>query len=193
MPRPIDIGTALGVLAAGAGAIASQLPGLSFFTSNAPPSFGVLGLMTSGLTLAVFVWVLSSTPPSRDRSRTGLIATGAAVLLGLGYVGLLNWVTVPAPAETGIDQRFQIGFGLLNFSLTDDARSLMHSSGGPATPEDLMLVKGAFRPGGPQQLWNAWTITLAWTMLSGVFLAVYFLWAFGLACVATRLVRRTAA
>jgi hypothetical protein len=191
VPKPIEIGTALGLTAAGAGAVGSQLPGLSFFTSNAPPSFGLLGLMTSGLTLAIFVWVLASTPASRDRSRTGLVAIGASVLLGLAYAGLLNWVTVPAPAETGVDQRLQIGFGLSDFSLTDSAKALLKVAHGEMTPEDLMLQIGAFKPGGPQLLWKPWTITLAWTLLSGVFLAAYFLWSFGLACVASRMVKHT--
>lgn len=193
MAKPIEIGTALGVLAAGAGAIASQLPGLSFFTSNAPPSFGLLSLMTSGLTLAIFVWVLTTTPADSDRSRTGLIAVGAAIVLGLAYAGLLNWVTVPAPAETGVAQRFQIGFGLSDFSLTDDARRLLKASPADTTIEDLMLMKGAFRPGGPQLLWKPWTITAAWLLLSTVFLLAYSLWSFGLACVATRMVGRKSA
>lgn len=191
MAKPLEIGTALGVLVAGAGAVASQLPGLSFFTSNAPPSFGLLALVTSGLTLAIFVWVLTTTPPSRDRSRMGLVAIVAAILLGVAYAGLLNWVTVPAPAETGVDQRYQIGFGLSDFSLTDRGKASLKTAPGGLTPQDLMLNNGAFRFGGPELIWRPWTITLAELLLTGVFLVTYFLWAFGLACVSTRLVKRT--
>lgn len=190
MPQPIKIGTALGVLAAGVGAIASQLPGLSFFTNNAPPEFGLLSLMTSGLTLAIFVWVLTTTPEESDRSRSGLIAIGSAIVLGIAYVGLLNWLTVWSPAETGVAQRFPIGFGLSDFSLTDNARQLLKDSATETTTQDLMLKIGGFRPGGPQLLWKPWTITSAWLLLSAVFLITYSLWSFGLACVATRMVNR---
>jgi hypothetical protein len=189
--KPIEISTALGALAAGTGAIASQLPGLSFFTSNAPPSFGLLGLMTSGLTLAIFVRVLATTPEALDRSRAGLLAVAGAVVLGLSYVSLLNWVTVPAPVETGVDRRYQIGFGLSDFSLTDRAKAALKTGADGVTSEDLMLMNGAFRPGGPQLLWKPWTITLARALLSAVFLLAYFLWSFGLACVATRMVKRS--
>ncbi len=178
----------MGVLVGGAGAVASQLPGLSFFTSNAPPSFGLLSLMTSGITLAIFVRVLTTTSASHDRSRTGLVAISGAIVLALTYAGLLGWVTVSAPQETGVAQRFQIGFGLSSFSLTEEAKVLLQATPGGATPEDLMLMKGAFRPGGPQLLWKSWTITLAWSLLTAVFLLAYGLWSFGLACVGSRMV-----
>jgi hypothetical protein len=173
-------------LATGAGALASQLPGLAFFTDYSPPYFGPLTLMTGGLTLAVFIWVFSSLKMKAASSRLGIVAVSASVVLAIIYISLLNWVTVPAPPETGIVQRFQIGFGFARFSLTPEGLKLLDTMP-DITPEFAMLAKGAFRPGGTQLIWKAWTITASWLMLSCVFFLAYLAWSFGLACIALRL------
>ncbi|NKK60603.1 hypothetical protein [Rhizobium ruizarguesonis] len=186
--RALDLKPVLAILTASAGAIASQLPGLSFFTDYTPPSFGLMTLLTGGLTLAVFVWVLASTPRSSNFAGFGVATIVIAVLLAVIYLALLSWVTVPAPIETGIDERFQIGFGLLDFSLTDRARTLLQSHNG-STPQDLMLAVAGFRPGGAELLWKPWTVTSAWLLLVCNFILTYFLWSLGLALIATRLRR----
>jgi hypothetical protein len=170
-----------------AGGLASQLPGVSFFTDQAPPSFGLLTLMTGGLTLAVFVWVFSMRPSASRRARHGVISVIIAIVLALAYTALLNCLTVSAPPETGVSARFQIGFGLLPFSLTPAGLTAVKTSPGNATAEYLMLIKGAFRPGGAELIWKPWTITAAWLILSGTFVLAYLCWAFGLACIAVRL------
>jgi hypothetical protein len=185
------IHSAVAALVMGTTALGSQLPGLSFFTNFAPPLFGPLKLMSGGLTLAIFVWVLLSPPKRAARAGLGVAAVIVAVSLAIIYSALLDWTTVSAPPESGIEQRFQIGFGLTPFSLTQEGIKLVQSSPDTATPENLMLTVGAFRPGGPGLIWKSWTITAAWLLLSCVFLFAYLAWSFGLACVALRLTNRS--
>lgn len=182
---------AAAVLGTCATALGSQLPGLSFFTSFAPPDFGPLKLITGGLTLAIFVWVFLSRPPGAAGARTGILAVIAAVFFAIVYSALLNWTTVSAPPETGSAQRFQVGFGLAPFSLTPEGHKLIQSNPDGVTPEDLMLAKALFRPHGPELIWKPWTITAAWLLLSCVFLLSYLAWSFGLACVALNLTGRS--
>jgi hypothetical protein len=184
------IGGAAAALSVGATALASQLPGVSFFTNFAPPNFGALTLMTGGLTLAIFVWVFVNRP-ARANAKTGIAAVVCAVLLAIVYSALLNWTTVLPPAGTGSTQRFQIGFGLASFSLGPEGLKLLQSSPSSVTPEDLMLAKAAFRPGGPELIWKPWTVTVAWLLSSGFFLLSYLAWSFGLASVALSLTGRS--
>jgi len=180
--------TALGTGAAAAG---SQLPGVAFFTNFAPPSFDPITLITGGLTLAIFVWVFFRLPNEVVSTQIGVAAVIVSVVLAILYSALLNWTTVLAPPETGIAQRFQIGFGLAPLSLTPEGLKLVQSNPEGATPEYLMLAKGAFRPGGAALIWKLWTITVAWLLLSAVFVLTYITWAFGLACVAIKLTGRS--
>src|SRR5260221_2596035 len=96
-----------------AAALSSQLPSISFFTDYAPPDFGVLKLMTSGLTLALVVWVFSTAPSHDRRCQVGMLAITCAVVFAVIYSALLSWVTVRAPPEVGLITRFQIGFGMM--------------------------------------------------------------------------------
>jgi hypothetical protein len=188
-PGARRIGGAVSVLAATASGVASQLPGISFFTHQAPPNFGPLSLMTGGLTLAIFVWVFSKKNDAQ-RVRNGIAGVTAAVLLAIAYTALLNWVTVPPPAETGVAERFQIGFGLSTFSLTTDGINALRLD--PlATAQELMLMLGGFQPGGTGLIWKPWTITVAWLILSLTFVLAYIAWSFGLACIAARLTERS--
>jgi hypothetical protein len=179
------------LLGTSATALASQLPGISFFTSYAPPDFGPLTLMTGGLTLAIFAWVLFG---SRAKSRgvsTGVKAVLAAVALAIVYCAILSWTTVPAPPEQHVQQRFQIGFGLLPFSLTPTGLRILQSNPDTVTTEDVLLATGGYRPNGPAVAWKQWTITAAWGTLSVIFVLSYLTWAFGLACVGRELQRRS--
>lgn len=190
IPEEHRIYGAITALATGAGALASQLPGLVFFSQYAPPSFGPVTLMTGGLSLAVFVWVFSNSTMKSASTSLGTSSIIASVVLAIIYTALLNWVTVPAPLETGIAQRFQIGFGLTPFSLTSEGLKLLNTAP-DITPEYAMLFKGGFRPGGAQLIWKPWTITASWLMLSSVFFLAYLAWSFGLACIALKLIGRT--
>lgn len=179
------------LLGTSATALASQLPGISFFTSYAPPDFGPLKLMTGGLTLAIFAWVLFG---SRAQSRgvsTGVKAVVAAVALAVVYCAFLGWTTVPAPPEQHVQQRFQIGFGLIPYSLTPTGLKILQSSPDAVTAEDLLLATGGFRPNGATVAWKQWTVTAAWGALSVIFVLSYIAWAFGLACVGRELQRRS--
>src|SRR5690348_13598813 len=76
MTRQDMITNSLSALVVVVGALASQLPGISFFTEYAPPSFGMLALVTTGLTLAVFAWVfVSPTREPKSAKRSGILAS----------------------------------------------------------------------------------------------------------------------
>jgi hypothetical protein len=188
--RQSMIVNALTALVVVVGALASQLPGLSFFSEYAPPSFGMLALVTSGLTLGVFALVFVTTSNASHLVRRGAIGVVAAIVLALIYTALLDWVTVMPPDGTGSTQRYQIGFGLSHFSLTPAGLADLTANPG-LTAQDLLLRAGGFRQDGPHLVWHSWTVFTAWLVLSLVFLAAYAAWSFGLACLAKWLLPKT--
>jgi hypothetical protein len=180
------------VLVTTVAALASQLPGLSFFAKYAPPSYDILVLLTGGLTLALFLWVFTHHRPDERRIRQGFFCVVAAILLAIAYIGLFRWVTVPTPPETGTTDRYQIGFGMMAFSLTLKGLATAQKFN-LTTPDKLMLALGAFQEGGPERVWREWTIITAGVLLSLTYVLTYVAWAYGLACLAWRLIRRAPA
>ena len=184
-----QISRAASALTSVTGGLASQLPGISFFTNQTPPSFAPILLITSGLTIAIFAWVFSTPSNVTKRIRIGLVSIITAIVLAIFYTALLQWVTVIPPPQAGSHERFQIGFGLSPFSLTPTGITEVHTHP-DTTPTDIMLRRGLFQPGGPELIWQPWTITTSWFLLSILFFSTYFSWTLGLACIAAWISKR---
>jgi hypothetical protein len=144
--------------------VGTQLPGISFYFKLAPPDFRVIGLLTSGGTIALFVWVFNQKRDQRRRVPKGLWFVMIAIILAAVYGVLFQFLTVGTPASRGGNERFQIGFGMCSASLTDSARTLAQQQH-LDTPEDLMLAFGGYDEGARSRIWKGWSIFVSGVIL----------------------------
>jgi hypothetical protein len=184
-PNAGNIQNAFGKLVTLTAALGSQLPGISFFIGLTPPNFRVITLLISGGTIAVFVRVFNQPRDKQRHVKCGVWSIVIAVFVAAIYVGLFQFLTVGTPAGRGGDQRFQIGFGMYSFSLTDNAQRVAQQNH-LETKEDLMLALGGYEQ-GTFQIWKPWSIVIAAIILWVVFVASYVFWASGLAHIARSL------
>ena len=184
-PTNSSIGTAFSKLLTLVTALGSQLPGISFFVGITPPDFRGIALLTSGGTIAIFIWVFNK-PRNQSRDvKRGVKFIATAILLAAIYGVLFQFLTVGTPAARVGHQRFQIGFGMCSFSLRDTARKVA-SEQHLGTPEELMLAFGGYEK-GTSQIWKTWSIIAAAAILWVVFMATYVFWTSGLAYLARSL------
>lgn len=167
----------------GAGGV-SLIPGIGLFTDYSPPLipdgkvFSVavsMAIICGCFLLAPRITVASVRLPQKmTRKAWGLI--GVAVVLYVVYASFLGYCTVLEPQN--YSQRFQIGFGKSDWSLTPEGVELKY--GNPsATLEDWMMMEGAFRQGGPDIIWKTWTINAAGFLLVMIYLVSFVLWTLG--------------
>jgi hypothetical protein len=171
--------------------ISELIPGFAWWLNYAPPQFpAATSLITSGLGLALVLATYlvpikaerqgasAATESGRARvagSRGRSLIIGSVAVL-LVYILLMNLTTVVPPGRSG--HRFQIGFGRLDFSLTQDGRD-WHKQNPEQTTVDWMMSKALFREGGPEVLWETWAIYLASGLLMLCFSSSFVLWVGG--------------
>ena len=184
-PKTTNIQNAFSKLVTLAAALGSQLPGVSFFVGFTPPSFRVIALLTGGGTIAVFVRVFNQPRNLKRHVTSGVWSIAVAVVLAAIYAVLFQFLTVGTPPARGGHQRFQTGFGMYTFSLTDNARRVARQYH-LETKEDLMLALGGYEK-STSQIWKPWSIVIAGIILWVAFIASYVLWTSGLAHIARSL------
>jgi hypothetical protein len=167
-------------------ALGSQLPGISFFLGLAPPDFRVIALLTSGGTIALFLWVFNKREALQQYVVKGVRFVAIAIILAALYGILFQYLTVGTPVSRGGDERFQIGLGMWSISLTDNARTVAQEQH-LDTPEELMLAFGGYEQGGRSRIWKGWSIVAASLILSVVFVISFVFWTSGLAYLARSL------
>jgi hypothetical protein len=170
----------LGVLTT---ALGSQLPGVSFFLGWAPPGFSAVTLLCGGGAVAIFLLRFSKPNAGPDGVRRGARAVAVAIILAMVYCFLFSYVTVGSPAPRTERARYQVGFGLATFSLTDVA-SAFAKEHPDYTKEDLMLAFGAYTDGATSRIWKTWSIFTAGGALTVLFALTYYSWTSGLAWLA---------
>jgi hypothetical protein len=163
-----------------AGVFTSQLPGLAFFMDLAPPLFPAITLLASGAGLSAFALGYRRT---RDHVRLAARAVVLAVLCAALYAVLLSQWSVAPPPERDRGERFQIGFGLMAFSLTSEAR-VKTAQMSLRTPEELMLAFGGYEQQGTALIWRTWTIVAAGTLLIATYVLSFLTWCYGLGLLA---------
>lgn len=100
-----------------------------------------------------------------------------ALLFFIAYRIELNYCTVIEPQNN--KEAFQIGFGKLDISLTNEGKKL-NLSRPSDTPQEWMLAHAAFRPGGPAIIWESWSINLAGSILVITYTATFLMITWGL-------------
>lgn len=170
----------LGWFCAGAGTL---VPGYAFFTTYPPPIFPGISILTSFLSAAVIFIVITFSPktPFGKKVYEHLIRWAAlsiviAFCCLVAYVVLLRYCTVLEPQN--YLQRFQVGFGKFDWCLTEAGLNVKHDI--PLAPlEDWMLREGAFRQGGPEIIWQPWSVVAAGCTLVLTYMAGFVLWTVG--------------
>jgi hypothetical protein len=166
------------------------VPGYTFFTTYPPPIFPGISILTGVLSFAVIYLALTYKPEMGygDKRFEDLILwvalslTMSFIFLSV-YVLLLRYCTVLEPQH--YSQRFQLGFWKFNWSLTEEGLKLKQHV--PFAPlEDWMMSEGAFRQGGPEIIWKAWSIATAGYALVFTYMAGFVLWTFGFSFLARR-------
>jgi len=166
------------------------LPAFTYFTSILPPLLGAAApILSSALALATMITTFHRTThsarspnPARLLRRAEWLLVAAIVLLVL-YVTLLNFTTVTPPGEGG--HRFQIGLGRWDQGLTREGMAVKEASPN-STIEQWMLDDGLFRQGGPEVLWQPWSIYAAGATLAAAFILTFCLWTAGWSLLAAR-------
>ena len=171
---------------AGAGAL---VPGYTFFTTYPPPIFPGISILTSVLAAAVIYITLTINSKTGTGGRRldhlirwALLLLVAAFCCLTVYVLLLRYCTVIEPQY--YSQRFQVGFWKFDWSLTEAGLYLKHNM--PLAPlEDWLLQEGAFRQGGPEIIWQAWSVIAAGCGEVITYMAGFVLWTTGFSFLAS--------
>lgn len=173
-------------LCAGAGTL---VPGYSFFTSYPPPIFPGIGILTSCLSAAIIVITFATNKSSGENCpehfyrKVSLLLVLAFLCLTM-YVLLLRYCTVLEPQN--YSHRFQVGFWKYDWSLTDAGINLKKTN--PLSPiEDWMMREGAFIDGGPEIIWQPWSIITAGCSLLFFYMTGFVLWTIGFTLLARRI------
>ncbi len=176
---------ALGRVAIAAGVVFGLIPGASFFTDYAPPHFPAIALLTTlGALWAVWTGWHSPPDPEVPFRRAGrLIIVG--LVLSTIYVFAYQTTTFLSPAG----ERFQIGFAMEPWSLTERAREFVATHPDVSSPALLALSMKCYVPDEPDMhiVWTTWSIWVAGLFLVFTFCATFLTWAyaFGAAARAT--------
>lgn len=158
------------------------LPFVGDFASMSPPLFAevswIVGFTAPVLAAICFYLVRTDQLPERDRRRAvrRRLIWAARLLAGsliavIGYAVLIQISTVINPQT---EKRWQIGFGLVGWSLTDTGSGVLQDHPN-STSTDLLLRTGNFRDGGPAKVWHQWSILLSGTALIVLYLATFIL------------------
>ena len=167
---------------------AGDIPGIDVLADLAPPLVKpIVALVTGGAAVAITVWGAKpwSDAPAKLATRA-LQLVLLSVLLMIPYLLALQSWTEGAPADRpGID-RTQIGFGVAEWTLTEEGnrilQALIDSEAGEPTPEFLLLSKSAHLDDDNVKLiWKPWTVNLAATLLALLYFLVLFIWSLGFA------------
>ncbi len=135
-----DLKNSLRWFAAASGAV---VPASTYFTSNVPPLFPEICIITSALSLAI-IYTVSTYRPKQKWSATGTMPTlvrwaniflAFAIFLLVVQVLLLRFTTVPDPQ---LGQKFQVGFGTATWSLTSRGYNCIYSE--HRSEQDCMLA-----------------------------------------------------
>src|SRR4051794_8972435 len=105
-----------------AASIGVLLPGYTFFTSNSPPLFKGISIITSALSIAVLVIIANSQSSSKhlkkiraQKNRNAWLSLIGAFIILLLYLLMLDYTTV-INFSSGV--RWQVGFNTQVWSLT---------------------------------------------------------------------------
>ena len=162
------------------GTLGAVIPGYAYFSQYAPPNFREVSLLTGGLALVVLVATLMR-PNIRHSLRKTVVRIFVAFLCLVCYGFMLDLTTVTAPADFQSEERFQIGFGMTDWSLTDNAKELIKTRKLDTKEQIMLSVQGYTDTDAVRLAWHGWSILLAQVTLIALFTIGFLLWTHGFA------------
>ena len=164
-------------------AVGVTIPAYSYFTALDPPLLPAAGVITSAIgaaTILVAFYYKPKKPRGKSRLpnlvRLGRNYIGTSLVILIAYLILIQMCTVVEPQKQKV--RFQIGFGRADWSLTEAGRRVKAAHSDEPVAR-WMLSKGAFRQGGPEIIWEPWSIYLAGGLMVATFFLIFGFWTFG--------------
>ncbi len=174
---------ALKALCALTGSLGAVIPGYAYFSQFAPPNFREITLLTGGLALVVLVATLMRRK-GRPSVTKATVRIFAAFFCLVFYGVMLDLTTVTAPADFQTEERFQIGFGMADWSLTDTAKDLVKTRGLDTKEQIMLAVQGYTDTDAVKLAWHWWSVRLAQAILLMLFTVGFLLWTHGFALLA---------
>lgn len=165
------------------GLMGSIIPGYAYFSNFAPPNFRELTLLTGGLALVALVatFMLKNVQRMLRKSVARIFAGFICLIV---YGAMLDFTTVDAPPAYQSDTRFQVGFGLAEWSLTSEALATVESQNLETKELVMLSIQGYTDPDAVRLAWKWWSILLAQTILIVLFTIGFLLWTHGFALLA---------
>ncbi len=149
------------------------VPGYTFFTNNCPPLFAHISIITSALAVAVIISVSQSQRQLSSRKSISILIL--AFLIVIGYMIFLDFSTI----EIDDTQRWQIGFGTMDFGLTPVGQKMIAGDQCPGSNyEDILMCAGFMRE-NIELIWKRDMVYLAGTTLIILFTLSSLLWTYG--------------
>ncbi|MCP4245813.1 MAG: hypothetical protein GY778_02080 [bacterium] len=158
------------------------LPGMTFFTEHAPPLFESVGLLTSGIALAVLCLGFMSEVSLQTVRRRVLLWVSIGIVCVGGYDIGRRYTTVVAPHPRS--GRVQIGFGRLDFCLKQKGLDLKAAKPYLTAQDWVMRVGGFGQEAKLELLWKSGWIVAAGVLLLLLFITVFVFWTYGFALLA---------
>lgn len=163
------------------------IPGIYYFFKLSPPLLEESNLIISALALATIVIIYFYNPKGVKAKRHLPLLVKKAVkmlIFSLGaflvYLILFQVCTVEDPRA---EKRFQIGFGKLEWSLTEEGR-LWKANNPTQTVQQWLLSAAAFRPDGPELFWKPWSIYVSGVLMIVIYMLTVLCWTSGWALLA---------
>ena len=164
------------------------VPAFTFFSSFPPPLFPGISLISAALSTAILLIALAWNPKVTEPDHTlpRIVKQGKRFLfwsvpLLIAYILLLQFTTVPLPTESGT--RLQIGFGTLDWTLTEAARD-WKSLNPSLTVTQMIKNEAAFTQDRIAILWKTWSVYIAGFLLIVLYFSVFITWTSGFALLA---------
>lgn len=174
MKQLVDLLKNMYGLTAGVGAI---IPGFTYFMSQTPPLFPGIGLLVSALCIGLLLYMVTKGEHKEHSSKAGWWLLVTAFIFLLGYMLLFDYTTVLCPSTTV--SRLQIGFGLSDWTLTNDARELIKSKLCRGTSKEDLLMCAGFTRENVFLLWHRWSVYTSGISLMFVFTVASVTWVAG--------------
>jgi len=164
------------------------VPAFAFFSSFPPPFLPSISLISAALSGAILVIAVAWKPKADGQNQTlprivkqGKRFLSLSVPLLIGYILLLQFTTVPMPTQPST--RLQIGFGMLDWTLTEAAKD-WKSSNPSLTVAQMIKNEAAFTQDRIGILWQTWSIYIAGFLLIVLYLSAFIAWTSGFALLA---------
>ncbi len=161
-------------ITAGIGAI---IPGFTYFIKETPPLFPGIGLIVSALCVGLLFYMVIGKEEKKHKPGSGWFLLVTAIAFLIGYLLLFDFTTINYP-DSG-NPKAQIGFGLSDWSITNDAKELINSKMCRGNSKEDILMCVGFTRENIFIIWPRWAVYSAGIALMFAFTVSALTWVLG--------------